>query len=407
MNMTLKMAYLNMWRRKSRSLVVMLMVAVSITGLLLMQGIYDGMIDQMIDNSIRSDSGQISIYGKGHRLSKSLKDNIKDFESIETYLDKKTEIKSYITRIKHEGLVATARHSQGAQFVGTRLDDEQRHATLSKYLVEGKYSFGKRGRGAIIGSELAKKLKVKVGKKIIITAQNRDNELASLALRVRGIVKTGDMNIDKMAVLLDYDRLKTMLALDDQATQISINLVNKKMVEPFTQTLQKELAEKNVEVFSWKQLFPLWDQMDEIMMAFNAFSYGLVFIVASIGIFGVILVSVLERVREFGIMLAIGSSFASIRKLIILESMLLGLFGLGIGMILGGLGLVYLTHYGIDLSAYSEGLSLWGVNTVMYATIKASYFFQAFISVFAATFFAALWPIRILKKLHPIEAINQ
>jgi len=407
MNMTLKMAYLNMWRRKSRSLVVMLMVAVSIAGLLLMQGIYDGMIDQMVDNSIRSDSGQISIYGKGHRLSKALKDNIQDFHSIETYLDTKPQVKSYITRIKHEGLVATARHSQGAVFVGTRLDNEQRHTNLSKYLIEGEYSFGKRNRGAIIGSELADKLKVKIGKKLIITAQNSENELASLALRVKGIVKTGDVNIDKTAVLLDYDMLKTMLALKDQATQISVNLVSKKQVDPFAATLQQELADKNVEVFSWKQLFPLWDQMDEIMMAFNAFSYGLVFIVASIGIFGVILVSVLERVREFGIMLAIGSSFASIRKLIMLESMLLGLFGLLIGMVIGGFGLAYLTVYGIDLSAYSEGLALWGVNTVMYATIKVSYFFQAFISVFLATFFAALWPIRILKKLHPIEAINQ
>ncbi len=407
MNMTLKMAYLNMWRRKSRSLVVMLMVAVSITGLLLMQGIYDGMIDQMVDNSIRSDSGQISIYGKGHRLSKSLKDSIGDFQEIESYLETKPEIKSFITRIRHEGLVATARHSQGAVFVGTRLDDEQRHANLSKYLIDGKYDFGKRGRGAIIGSELADKLKVKIGKKIIITAQNRNNELASLALRVRGIVKTGDMNLDKMAVLLDYDKLKTMLALNGQATQISINLQDKKKVDAFTQTLQNELAGKKVEVYSWKQLFPLWDQMDEIMMAFNAFSYGLVFIVASIGIFGVILVSVLERVREFGIMLAIGSSFGSIRKLIILESMLLGLFGLAVGMILGGFGLAYLSVYGIDLSAYSEGLALWGVNTTMYATIKVTYFFQAFISVFLATFFAALWPIRILKKLHPIEAINQ
>jgi len=406
MNLTLKMAYLNMWRRKSRSLVVMLMVAVSIAGLLLMQGIYDGMIDQMVDNSIRSDSGQMSIYGKGHRLSKSLKDNIRDFQSIEAYLTKRPEVKSYIARIKHEGLVATARHSQGAVFVGTRLEDEQRHANLSKYLTEGEYSFGTRNRGAIIGYELADKLKVKIGKKIIITAQNANNELASLALRVRGIVKTGDVNMDKMAVMVDYEKLREMLALDGQVTQISINMQKKEAIDPFALTLQKELADKNVEVFTWKKLFPLWEQMDEIMMAFNFISYGLVFVVASIGIFGVILVSVLERVREFGIMLAIGSSFASIRRLIILESMLLGLFGLAIGIVIGGGGLIYLTHYGIDLSAYSEGLALWGVNTVMYATIKFSYFIQASVSVVLATFFAALWPIRILKKLHPIEAIN-
>ena len=406
MNMTLKMAYLNMWRRKSRSLVVMLMVAVSITGLLLIQGIYEGMIDQMVDNSIRSDSGQISIYGKGHRLSKLLKDNIQDPEAVEAYLEKQPEVKSFIARIRHEGLVATARHSQGALFVGTDLEAEERHATLSKYLLEGEYSFGKRSRGAIIGYELADKLKVGLGKKIIITAQNREGELASLALKVRGIIKTGDVNIDKMAVLVDYTRLEEMLLLKGITTQISVNLKDKKEIEPFAAKLQSALGSQKVEVFTWKKLFPLFDQMDEMMFAFNLISYGLVFVVASIGIFGVILVSVLERVREFGIMLAIGSSFASVRKLIILESMLLGLFGLVIGVIVGGGLLVYFTLYGIDLSAWSEGLAMWGVNTTMYATVKLSYFLQAFSSVLLATFFAALWPIRILKKLHPIEAIN-
>jgi ABC-type lipoprotein release transport system permease subunit len=404
MNMTLKMAYLNMWRRKSRSLAVMLMVAVSVTGLLLMQGIYDGMIEQMVDNSIRSDSGQISLYGKGHRLSRSLHESIREFDAIENLLAAAPEVKSFITRIRHEGLAATARHSQGALFVGTRLADESRHANLAFYLTEGSYDFGK--RGALIGSELAKKLKLTVGKKLIITAQNSQNELASLALRVSGIIRTGDVAMDKTAVLLDYDRLEAMLALDGRATQISITLHDKEQVDAFAEALQTKLADKNVEVFSWKQLFPLWEQMDEIMAAFNAISYGLVFVVASIGIFGVILVSVLERVREFGIMLAIGAPFASIRRLIILESMLLGLFGLAAGMLAGGGGLLYLSRYGIDLSAWSQGLAQWGINTTMYATIDGRYFFMAALSVVLATFFAALWPIRILKKLHPIEAIN-
>ncbi len=404
--MILKMAYLNMWRRRSRSLVVMLMVAISVTGLLLMQGIYDGMITQMVDNSIRSDSGEISIYGKDHRLNKTLKTSIPDYRPLETYLQNDPEVASYIVRIRHEGLAATARHSLGVELVGTDLASEHRHAQLENFLLRGDYTFDARHRGALIGYDLADKLKVDVGSKLIVTAQNLQGDLVSLALKVRGVLKTGNVAVDKNSVLLDYTKLHDLLGLDNQATQISVNLRSKNLVAAADSRFESAISGYGVEVFTWKQLFPLFDQMDEIMVTFNLVSYGLVFIVAAIGIFGVILVSVLERVREFGIMLAIGNAFGDIRNLILLESMLLGLFGLILGTLAGGALLLYFNRYGIDLTAWSEGLSMWGVNAVMYADIKAGYFLQSLVAVLLATLFAALWPIRILKKLHPIEAIN-
>lgn len=405
MNLTLKMAYLNMWRRKSRSLAVIMMIAVSVAGLLLIQGIYDGMVKQMINNLIRSDSSDITIYGKNYKESKSLKDSIKNPQEIERFLENNQAVKSFIKRIKHDGLIATASHSQSALIIGTELEKEQKHANLSNYLIDGEYSFGEKNKEAIIGSELADKLKLKVGKKIVFTAQNKSGEIVSLLLKVGGIVKTNDVNIDKSAVIVDYQTVENFLALKNSTTQISIALGSKENLAGFKENLVKEFG-KRVDIFAWSDIFPMFLDMEEMIIVFNIVSYGLVFLVVSIGIFGVILVCVLERIREFGIMLALGNSFFNVSKLIVLESIFLGFLGLGTGFLIGGGLLAYFNVYGMDLSSYAKGLSMWGMDSVMYAEIKFAYFIQAFLSVFFATVFAALWPVKVLKKFRPIEAIN-
>lgn len=150
----------------------------------------------------------------------------------------------------------------------------------------------------------------------------------------------------------------------------------------------------------------MFEQFEMIEAAFFSISYLLVFAVAALGIFGVILVSVLERVREFGIMLAIGSSFARVRWQIILESMLLGAIGLVAGAVIGGFLLYYFTNTGIDLSGYSDAMAQFGMDAIIKAEFHLAYFLYASIAVIFATFFAALWPIRVLKKLNPIEAVN-
>lgn len=406
MSLLFRIAFLNLWRRMSRSVLVILMVGMSITGLLLMQGVFEGMINQMIDNSLRSDTGHISIYNKEYRTSKSLDDQIPNPKEVISFIKKQSEVDSFIERVIHEGLVATAKHSQGATIIGTNLEDENYHAHLKNYLTEGEYTFGKLNKGALIGAELADKLKVSIGKKIVITVQDVHKEINSISLKVTGIVRTNNVKIDKSGVIIDEERLKQLSGLDDKATQISLFVSNKDAQIPLVEKINSEFGNTQINAYHWKKIFPMFEQYEGIEVAFYAISYFLIFIVAALGIFGVILVSVLERVREFGIMLAIGSSFSRVRFQIILESMLLGLMGLLSGSIIGGALLYYFATTGIDLSSYSEAMNQFGMDAVIKAEFEAVYFLYSSISVILATFFAALWPIRVLKKLHPIEAVN-
>ncbi|MEN8258001.1 MAG: ABC transporter permease [Thermodesulfobacteriota bacterium] len=401
----LRIALASLGRRLSRSMLVVLMIAMSLWGLLFMEGIYDGMTEQFIDNAIRSDSGDISIFAKGYRLDPGLEKAIERFDEIEHVLTADNRIRSHVRRLRQDGLIATAHYSRNAAIYGVELEAEERHGRLASYLREGVYDFGKKGRGVILGSRLAAKMKVGLGKKIILSAQNRDNDVSALSLRVTGILKTNNMALDENAVFIGIDKARELLLLPAGASQISIMVHDKEEVP----AVQKQLAAQfaNLDVMAWNSLYPALHQGREMMEVFNLITSLLVFCVAGLGIFGVMLVSVLERLREFGIMLAIGTTFQEIRTIVFVESFILGLSGYCCGSLLGGLTLFYFYQYGLDLTMFSAGLDAFGMDAITYALIRPSYFLTALAAVTGATLISVLVPLRILQKARPIEAINK
>ena len=147
-------------------------------------------------------------------------------------------------------------------------------------------------------------------------------------------------------------------------------------------------------------------QSKAIMEKYSLISYVLIFFVAGIGIFGVVLVSVLERLREFAILQAIGTPFKMLAQIIFLESLFIGIAGFILGCILGGGTLYYFYIYGLDLSAFSNALDEFGMDAITYAVIKSSYFITGFFAVLIAVILSIIFPLRYLKKSKPIEVIN-
>ena len=129
-------------------------------------------------------------------------------------------------------------------------------------------------------------------------------------------------------------------------------------------------------------------------------------LVVFIGILGVMYVSILDRVREFGIMLGIGMEYKYIRLQIILESMFVGFIGYLFGAILGVIFLTYLNQYGLNLSSFADALQSWGMDTILYADIKFSYFSSTFVAIISASILSVWLPLRKIKKLNPVEVIK-
>lgn len=399
-----KIAWASVTRRWPRTVLVILMIAMSLWGLLSMQGLYEGMTEQMISNAIRSDSGDISLYRKGYRQENEINKLITNDGVIADKLAQDSRVKTFTRRIKQDGLIATAHYSRMAKIYGVDLKDERLNGKLDEYLRAGEYGFGNRGRGVIIGSGLAKKLQVTIGKKVILTAQTTENEVASLALKVTGILKTNNMGMDDFGVFIGLDQARSFLHITEGVTQFCIILHEEAQLA----LLQQELATdfSDLEVFRWDEIYPALLQGRVMMEIFSYVMYLLVFCVATLGIFGVVLVSVLERTREFGMMLAVGSEFVLICKIVLVESLCLGFSGFVAGSLLGGGTLYYLSVYGLDMSYFSAGLEEFGIDVIMYAMIKPAYFLTAFLAVLSATILSIIMPLRILKKSKPIEAIQ-
>ena len=191
--------------------------------------------------------------------------------------------------------------------------------------------------------------------------------------------------------------------MEEAASQISIIVKDQELITSTIDDLQ--LHYPLLDILSWDVMYPALLQSRKIMKIFNLVTSLIVFLIAGIGIFGVMLVSVLERIREFGVMLAIGTQHIQVFLLVVTEAFCMSLLGYILGAVLGGSTLVYYMKNGLDLTLFSEGLDAFGIDTLVYAIIRPEYFITAFLAIFFASFCSVLYPLWVLRKSQPIESI--
>jgi len=398
-----KLAWLNVWRRKARTLLVILMIGVSMSVMLGIQGLYDGMTNHMIESTLRSDSGEVSIYAPSHRLHQSLKYHIKETPTIIEQLSQIDAITAIAQRVKVTGLVSTARKSSMAKLIGIDKRQEQRFGDFEKFIIDGKWNTQK--NYALIGKKLAKTMKLSVGSRVIFSSQNLEGDLSSISLRIKAIVQTTNPAIDDMALFVSLSQAQEFAGLSvDDSTQIALRIDPQANLAKTKEKITTLLP--NEDIYTWLELYPALEQMQEMMKVFNGISFFIVMLVVLIGIMGVMLVSILERLREFGILLAIGEPYKNMRLQVIVEALILGIGGYILGAILGGAALYYMKIYGLDLSAFSDGLEEFGMASTIYATIKSSYFSTTLIAIIVAALLSVILPIQRVKNLNPIEVIQ-
>lgn len=403
--LVLKMAWFNLWRRSRRSALVILMIAGSMTAMLAIEGLYDGMVKTMRESTIRSDSGEVSVYGEKFRLYDSLDYAMKETRALQKTAEEDPRVRAVAVRIAQTGLASTARKSSIARLVGIDLDAEERFGQLSEFVTEGNITWGRRQNGCVVGKQLAKEMHLEVGHRLVFSSQNVQGDISSVSLYVTAIVQTSNLLIDNQTIYIALPRSRSFSGLGDAgATQVALRTRLPADTEAVAATLKATFPALDVE--TWKQLYPVLVQMQEMMRIFNSITFAIVMLVVLIGIFGVMLVSILERTREFGILIALGTSQKQLRLQVTFEALALGILGFALGALFSYGALWYLVHYGLDLREYAAGLEAFGYNAVIFADIKLRYFTNTFFAIVAAALVSVLLPLYRLKKLHPIEVIQ-
>jgi ABC-type lipoprotein release transport system permease subunit len=404
--LTLKMAWSNLWRRAKRSVLVIIMIAGSMTAMLSIEGLYDGMVKTMRESTIRSDSGEVSVFAPKFRLYQSLEYAIKDVRPLETAAQADPTISSYSVRISQTGLASTAHKSSMARLTGIDLDAEEAFGQIASFVKAGSIDWGRRQNGCAIGKKLAEDLGVEVGHRIVFSSQNVHGDISSISLHVSAIIQTSNLLIDNQTVYIALPRSRTFSGLGEYgATQVALRVTPERETAVAAARLRASFPA--LDVRTWQELYPVLQQMQDMMRIFNSITFAIVMLVVLIGIFGVMLVSILERTREFGILIALGIPQMQLRLQVALEALVLGVLGFALGAVMSYGALWYLQNFGLDLREYAAGLEAFGYNAVIYADIKTSYFSNTFFAIVAAALVSVLLPMYRLKKLNPIEVIQE
>jgi ABC-type lipoprotein release transport system permease subunit len=408
----IKLAWRNLWRNKRRTLITISSICFGLVLAIVFIGLGDGTYGTMIDSAARLGSGHVTLENPGYRKSlltrltlQSIDEAVKRFETIK-------EIEGWAPRILGQAMLSTSYGSVGAAFIGVNPEQEKETTLFIDKIIEGTYLQDSEGRGALIGKKMAERLKVSIGSKMVITANNLNGEIAGELLRVEGIFKTGSEMIDGYIFQIPLNRARKLLGMNqEEVTQLAIFLENQRDTERVIEKLKKNLSGlEKVAVLSWREIMPELASYVDLDGASNYILQIIIFTIIAAGILNTILMSVMERQFEFGVLLSLGMNPLNLLFLILVESTLLGLLGVTVGTALGLACNQYFTVKGFDMTLFTrENIDISGValDPVLHSDLYPDHLIIITVLVFLMTIVVGIYPAVKAARSVPIEALKK
>jgi len=401
------MAWRNVWRHRRRSVLTIATISLGLAFYIFMRGIGDGFHEQMVDNSVRAHIGHIEIHRRGYHDDPGINKTLPDPARVEAAIRRLPALRGYSFRVLGDGLASTAANSAGVSIVGVDPEQEKTVTTIYRGVVKGKYLDPKDHQPVLIGERLAKLLQVKLGDSLVLLVQAADGSMGGEKYHISGIFRSGSPEIDRGMVYLLRRDAQSLFALEGRLTEAALLVSSSHEVDRYQQMLEAELAGSGVEVLPWYVIEPYIQQFIQLDDAFFYIIVVILFIVISVGILNTILMSVLERVREFGVMMSLGMKPRQVVNLVVQEAAFLGLVSVLIGGTLGCALTVYYGSAGINLAQWAEGAAAFGMTSpIAYPKLTAANLVLSNLSVLIVVMLVALYPALHAARLRPVEAIR-
>lgn len=406
--MILLIAWRNIWRNKTRSIVVIVAVTLGIWAALFMSGFATGMINGMVGNSIDNILAHIELHHPQYHLDSDIHKVIKYPEEKLNALKNDPVVDGVAARSIVNGMIASSTAARGIQIKAVNYSEEVRISKLHLNMTDGEY-FSDEGKNPIlIGKELADDLKVEIKNKIVLSFQDRDGNIISGAFRILGYFDSGSDGFNKSTVFIrmnDFNRLIGMPEDSSLVHEIAVLLKNKSDVNYASAVWKGKWPDTLVE--SYAEISPEL-KLYESQMSYVSLIYLSVIMLALIfGIINTMLMAVLERMRELGMLMAIGMNKTKVFIMVMIETFLLTIVGVPIGLFFGFLTIQLLGRYGINLSAYSESLKQYGISKIIYFDILSKVYWQVPVVVFFTAIIASIYPAIKAISLKPVEALRK
>ncbi|HEX9811832.1 MAG TPA: ABC transporter permease [Burkholderiales bacterium] len=394
-------------RNPRRTLLTFSAIAAGLAAYLFLSALMQGFIVQMRENSTGLLTGHLQIERKGFRDEFDAKLTLADTARLLERVRAKPEVAAAAPRLQAQAMVSSPTRSEPIMIYGVDPEVEPTVTRLHEKVREGSYLSPRAAREIVVGDKLAERLGVRLGEKIVLVAPAADGSLGSAALRVAGIFATDNETLDRSIVVMSLQAARELLAVPRDALTIAVRLNRIEAAEAIAAALAADLTAPDQQAVPWNVLVPEILQMLDLIRVNLRVILIVVFLVVLLGVTNTLLMAVLERTREFGLQLALGTRPAQIVRTVLYESLVLGVFGLCGGTLIGVAIVGYYNVLGFDLSDYAAGAAaIPGMTTVVYPTIEIDNVWLPVLALLVTAVVAALYPAGRAARLDPVQALR-
>ena len=404
MKILMKIAWRNIWRNKLRSLTVIISMVLGLFSGLFAVSMMLGLNDQRMDSAVDSYLSHIQIHHPYFSENFDIKNNVQNFDSLKIFLENDQSIKAFSSRTIISGMASTAHGSAGIRLIGIDPNSESKVTNVYKSMIKGTYFTTIKSKPALIGKKLAEKLQLDIKKKIYLTFVDENGDQQRIKLKVEGIFKTASTLFDRTNIYMKRGDLQSLLTNRSAIHEIGIMCENLNVVDSKVDGLNKRFTNNKIE--SWGQIAPELAYAQEIMGSFIYIFMGIILVALSFGIVNTMLMAVLERKKELGMLMSVGLNKRKVFSMVVFETLFISLVAAPIGIFLSYSFISYFGIHGIDLSSVGEGLEELGIGTRVFTKLSLNNYINVTILTLVVTFFSSLIPSRRALKLNPAEAVR-
>ena len=405
-----RLAARNLLRNKVRSLLTVGAIGSGMAVFMFLITLTTGQYQDMIRVAVSQQAGHLVVQAPDWQDEREPTLLVPRSAEIDAAIAERAPEATVTQRILLGGSVMSSQNTAIAQLAGIEPLDEAQVTEFDDRLVDGEWLKPEDTRGIIIGRDMADRLDAEVGDKLVfMTQQKGQTETQSRLFRVRGIFRTGASSLDGFFVIGHLDATRALLLTEDGANQISAHLPSADQADTLTPLVQDALADRNLDIRHWREAVPDIMGMIAVDRQSNDMVMFIIGFVVALGVLNAILMSTLERTREFGVLMAIGMPALRVAALVICEGFLLGVLGVLFGLALGYGPALYLIEVGLDFrdmmgeTVETSGIAISALMTGAWDWPRIGSYGLAMIFFTAV---AAAWPAWRVSRLTPVDAMR-
>ena len=400
----IKVSWRNLWRNPIRTNVTISAVAICIAILIIFQSMIVGLIEKAKFNTTNLIIGEVQIHAEDYFDDRSIYKSLQNIEEIHS-VAKENNI-GLVERSYGFGLISSGTKSAGTQFWGINPESELQHFDFANHIDKGNFLTNTSLKKIVLGRKLASSIAADIGTELVVFVQGADGSLGNELFYVAGILKNMADNVDRGAAMILRKDFDILFSANNLIHEIALNSKGRFESEEIQKLLSARTADVDVE--TWQQLMPTIALMTEKMSVFMRTFFSLIFgIAASLGVMNTMIMSTYDRMREFGIIRAIGTTPWRILKQVSLEAILLTTIASVIGVVVGLSVALYFQKYGFDVSG-GGNMSFGGVvmDPVWRGSVSVGIVLLPVVLLMLVSVVASIYPASIAARIKPVEAIH-